>query len=160
MHFLLGNINNDIDVNVPKDFIKSKYSKLEYYLIKIGLEKYYNVNIFNIVYTDNGKPYLKDLDIYISISHSEDLVCVSFNNKEVGVDLQHFKEVKDNLKKYINIDESLSSKETIIEISKREAAIKLEGLRLMNINELDLNKYDFEIFSNIIFVIVVVTKKV
>ena len=160
MHLLLGNINNNIDTKVPKYFIKSKYSKIEYHLIKTGLKKFYNIDDFKVLYTENGKPYLKDSSVYISISHSENYVCVCFDDVEVGVDIQHFKEIKNNLKKYINIDKSLSSRESIIEISKRESAIKLEGLRLMNINDIDLNNYTFEIYDNKLYVIVVVTKKV
>ena len=160
MHLLLGNIKNRIDIEVPKHFITSKYSKLEYSLIKEGLKRLYNIDKFEIVYTENGKPYLKNLNIYISISHSEDYVCICISDKEVGVDIQHFKDVKDNLKKYINVDKSLNSKDTIIEISKREAVIKLEGLRLMNIKEVDLNKYSFKIYDNNQYVIVIASKKV
>lgn len=159
MHIVLGSIKNDIDIEVPENFITSKYSKLEYSLIKDGLKRLYNIDNFKVLYTDNGKPYLEDLDIYISISHSEDYVCVCFSKEEIGIDIQHFKEIKDNLKKYLNIDKSLSNKDTIIEISKREAAIKLEGLRLMNINDINLEKYNFKIYSNKRFVIVVATKK-
>ena len=159
MHIALGSINNDIDIEVPEYFITSKYSKLEYSLIKEGLKRLYNIDKFEIVYTENGKPYLKDLNIHISISHSQDYVCVCFSEEEIGIDIQHFKEIKDNIKKYINVDKSLSDKDTIIEISKREAAIKLEGLRLMNINDINLEKYNFKIYSNKLFVIVVATKK-
>ena len=159
MHIVLGSINNDIDLEVPENFITSKYSKLEYSLIKDGLKRLYNIDEFKVLYTDNGKPYLKDLNIYISISHSQDYVCVCFSEEEIGIDIQHFKEIKDNIKKYINVDKSLSDKDTIIEISKREAAIKLEGLRLMNINDINLEKYNFKIYSNKLFVIVVATKK-
>ena len=159
MHIVLGSINNDIDLKVPENFITSKYSKLEYSLIKDGLKRLYNIDEFKVLYTDNGKPYLKDLNIYISISHSQDYVCVCFSKEEIGIDIQHFKEIKDNIKKYINVDKSLSDKDTIIEISKREAAIKLEGLRLMNINDINLEKYNFKIYSNKLFVIVVATKK-
>ena len=159
MHIVLGSNKNDIDIEVPEYFITSKYSKLEYSLIKDGLKRLYNIDNFKVLYTDNGKPYLEDLDIYISISHSEDYVCVCFSEEKIGIDIQHFKEVKDNLKKYLNIDKSLSNKDTIIEISKREAAIKLEGLRLMNINDINFENYKYKIYSNKRFVIVVATKK-
>ena len=159
MHIVLGSNKNDIDIEVPEYFITSKYSKLEYSLIKDGLKRLYNIDNFKVLYTDNGKPYLEDLDIYISISHSEDYVCVCFSEEKIGIDIQHFKEVKDNLKKYLNIDKSLSNKDTIIEISKREAAIKLEGLRLMNINDINFENYNYKIYSNKRFVIVVATKK-
>ena len=109
MHIALGSINNDIDLEVPENFITSKYSKLEYSLIKDGLKRLYNIDEFKVLYTDNGKPYLKDLNIYISISHSQDYVCFCFSEEEIGIDIQHFREIKDNIKKYINVDKSLIS---------------------------------------------------
>ena len=60
------NINSK-KINVSFN-IKNKYYNAEYYLIKKGLYKYFNIDKFKIMYTKNGKPYLNN-GIYLSISH-------------------------------------------------------------------------------------------
>ena len=42
-----------------------------------------------VVYKDNkGKPYLKDCNKYISISHSDEYVVVAIGDSNIGVDIQ------------------------------------------------------------------------
>ena len=41
-----------------------------------------------ISYTEAGKPYLKNLDQNISISHSKNFACLFLSEKEVGVDIE------------------------------------------------------------------------
>ena len=52
---------------------ENKYYNAEYYLIKRGLHKYFNIDKFKIMYTKNGKPFL-DNNVYLSISHDKDIV--------------------------------------------------------------------------------------
>ena len=41
-----------------------------------------------IMYTEAGKPFLKDLNQTISISHSKDFACLFLSEKEIGVDIE------------------------------------------------------------------------
>lgn len=50
-------------------------------------------------YNDKGKPYLekssgsKDLNVYFSLSHSEECVICAISHKEIGADIQQIKQV-------------------------------------------------------------------
>ena len=154
MHLLISDVNDKVDCFVPSFFIKNKYSKIEYKLIKKGLKKFYNINSFDIYYSENGKPYLKDLDINISISHDENLVCVLLSKKNVGVDLQYIKTVKSGFKNLLNIPIDYNDVNSLIEFSKRETIIKILNLKLNEINNLDLSSYKFRIYVYDTFFIV------
>lgn len=39
-------------------------------------------------YGTQGKPYFRDIPLYFSLSHSENLVCLSVSEQEVGADIQ------------------------------------------------------------------------
>lgn len=135
MHLLLADIfNNNYNGYVDEKFVKNKYSKLEYLMISYGLKKFYNIDSFDIYYSKNGKPYLRGLDIYISISHDRNLVCVAFNNKNIGVDLQFISLVKGNFREFLELPLSFNNDECLIEFSKREAIIKLLDKTISEIN--------------------------
>lgn len=154
MYLLVDNILNDkIDCDVPSEFVKNKYSRLEYQLIRQGLKKHYNIDHFEIVYSNFGKPYLNNIDINISISHDENLVCVLLSRESIGVDLQFIKPVSFGVKDFLNIPVHFNNTESIIEFSKREATIKLFNLKLIDINSLDLSLCNFEIYEYNNFVI-------
>lgn len=154
MKYLTGNIKQNDDIkDVPSNFIKNKYSSLEYHLISKGLKEFYNINKFKVLYTSNGKPYL-DNDIHISITNSNDLVVVAFNEDNFGVDMEYYKNINPHLKKILNIDSNLNDKEYIIEFCKREAIIKLEDIKLVNINDIDTSIYSFKIIERENYVIV------
>ena len=58
------------------------YSTLNCMLDDIGIE------IYEILYNENGKPYLKDEDIHFSISHTDGLVAVCISDSPVGIDCE------------------------------------------------------------------------
>ena len=157
MNILKCSINDSIDFNLDKKLIKNKYTKYEYYLIKRGLKDLYNINNFNLYYTKNGKPYL-DNDIYISISHSEDIVIVVLDIVPVGVDIQFYKEVNSSFKDILGIT-SNNNKEIIDIFSKKETVLKLNGDIFKNINNYNLNDYYFETIYNDFYVINCVYQK-
>ena len=147
--FLLGNITNSYyKYQTPKYFQKNKYSNLEYYLIKEGLNKFYNIKRFKILYTKNGKPYIKNKNIHISITTSKNLVAVVFSNNKIGLDIEYIRKNIDNIKKFLNIDKDLDNINTLIEFSKRESNIKKEGLTLKEINKINTKNENFIIYNN------------
>jgi phosphopantetheinyl transferase len=141
MNILKCSINDNIDFNLDKMLIKNKYTKYEYFLIKKGLKEYYNIDNFNLYYTDNGKPYL-DNNICISISHDEDIVVCVFDTVPIGVDIQFYKEINPTFKNVLGIYGN--DKETTDLFSKKEAILKLNGDVFKNINKYNLNDYYFE----------------
>lgn len=155
MYLLIDDIkNNVINYGIPKKFIKNKYSSTEYSLIRYGLLIFYNITDFDIEYLESGKPFFKNLDINISISHDNNLVCVLLSSKRIGVDLQFFYPVSNKLKKFLNIPIFYDSIDSVIEFSKREAFIKLFNLSINNINNLNLSlcKYKLYLFNDYVVV--------
>ena len=151
MNILKCSISDDINFCLAKELIKNKYTKYEYYLIKKGLKEFYNIDSFNLYYTNNGKPYL-DNDIYISISHSEDIVVVVLDIVPVGVDVQFYKEITSSFKEVLGINTN-DMKETIDIFSKKEAILKLNGDVFKNINNYNINDYVFETIYDDYYVI-------
>lgn len=118
---------------------ENKYYNAEYYLIKKGLHKYFNIDKFKIMYTKNGKPYL-DNDIYLSISHDKEIVVIVLSNIPVGIDIQYYRKLNNNV--LTNINKMLNIKgNTITNFSIKEAILKLNGDILKNINNYDINDY-------------------
>ena len=156
IHLLLGNITNKYyKYKTPKYFKNNKYSDLEYYLIKEGLYKFYKIKRFKIEYTKNGKPYLKNKEIYISITTSNNLVSVVFSSKPIGLDIEYIKDNIYKIKDYLNIDSKLNNIEVLIEFSKRESNIKKNNLTLKEINNLKLDKESFIVYNNNYYVTVI-----
>lgn len=131
------NINSK-KINVSFN-IKNKYYNAEYYLIKKGLYKYFNIDKFKIMYTKNGKPYLNN-GIYLSISHDREIVVVALSNVPVGIDIQYYRKLNNNV--LANIKKLLNIKSNIItNFSIKEAILKLNGDILKNINNYDISDY-------------------
>ena len=71
------------------------------------LTKYIAKNMFNLtnteIITKDKKPVLASSDLKFSISHSEDYVAVAFSKKEIGLDIEKYKERNlEKLSKYFN----------------------------------------------------------
>ena len=53
------------------------------------------------IYNESGKPYLKDKNLYFSLSHSNGIVALTVSKEEIGLDIELIKPVKDALAKRI-----------------------------------------------------------
>ncbi len=61
-----------------------------------------------VILTDsNGKPYVKNADIYFNISHSGDMVACALCDSPVGIDIEKMREVDDKLIKFVSTNEEL-----------------------------------------------------
>ena len=89
---------------------------------------------FEILKTDNGKPYIEGNPLHFSISHSGDRGLIAISDKPIGVDIEIF---KDKLRK--SVIERFSAREQaeiaderdfLIHWTAREAYIKLYGLTI------------------------------
>ncbi|MGN0823851.1 MAG: 4'-phosphopantetheinyl transferase family protein [Candidatus Coproplasma sp.] len=56
---------------------------------------------FSLCYNQNGKPYLRDGKVYFNLSHSGSVAVCAVSDREVGVDVQAFRPVKDELLKKV-----------------------------------------------------------
>lgn len=119
-----------------------KYSNNEKYVehvLGLFLTKFVAKNIYDIENTQivvkNHKPEFEFGNLVFSISHSNDIVLVAFNNKNVGVDVEYIKE-RDNFKeimtRYGEVVENPSSLDFYRFWTLHEAEIKL-GLPIKSI---------------------------
>lgn len=139
MKYLIGHLDDQIIFETPNVFLKNKYSKIEYNLVKSGLKKFYNIESFNITY-DEGKPIL-DVPIFISISNSYNTVIVAFSLKPIGVDIELIRDVDVALVKYLNMSTDSLNVDVLKEYCSREAIIKLDNLKLFDINRINKDDY-------------------
>ncbi len=102
--------------------------------------------------TESGKPYFKDLlNLHFSISHTKNALAVAFSSSPIGIDAELLREV--NLKaskKFCSPEEQKyigTSLKRFFEIwTKKEAFIKLKGLKLKDIKEAKTDfAYSFDV---------------
>ena len=65
------------------------------------------------VYNESGKPYLKDKNLYFSLSHSNGIVALTVSKEEIGLDIELIKPVKDALAKRIMTTEEYNIYNTL-----------------------------------------------
>ena len=85
-----------------------KRSLLAGYLIQVGVKEWIWEESglqadaaplsLSYVYGEDGKPYLRDhKDIHFNISHSGQYVTAAFSSEEVGIDIQHHRELRTDI---------------------------------------------------------------
>ena len=92
---------------------------------------------------ESGKTYISNYDIYFNISHSDKYIAVAISNKEIGIDIEEYRKYDEKvLKTFANEDEvsyvKNSNRKRIDYIklyTSKEAYIKCNGLRLLNIKD-------------------------
>ena len=63
------------------------------------LENYFFMDTTKVeyIYNEFGKPYIKDSNLYFSLSHSNGVIALAVSKEEIGLDIEIIKDVKDNL---------------------------------------------------------------
>ncbi len=63
------------------------------------LENYFFMDTTKVeyIYNEFGKPYIKDSNLYFSLSHSNGVIALAVSKEEIGLDIELIKDVKDNL---------------------------------------------------------------
>ena len=105
---------------------KSHQARLQILLDRLLALKYLNTTIFK--YNEYNKPYFKNCPIYFNISHCENMIALIISNKEVGIDIEKIREIKNKeiIAKKLNIKTN-SSYKIIKRFSKMEAYFKKIG---------------------------------
>lgn len=106
------------------------------------------------IYNESGKPYLKDKNLYFSLSHSNGIVALTVSKEEIGLDIELIKPVKDSVAKRImndreyNIYSSLDKNKKITYFyevwTSKEAYVKKLGTTI------SLNPSNIEIDEDIL----------
>lgn len=80
-------------INTLKNPILKKQTLAAEILIKKLLYNTYNITDAIIERTNSGRPYIKNYNIYISISHSKNVVVCAADNSPIGVDIEKIRPV-------------------------------------------------------------------
>ncbi len=144
---------------------KSKEKEIEH-LLGIFLTKFIAKQVYDVknleIETRGGKPFFKSNEIFFSISHSENIVMVVFNNSNIGVDVEYMKDGKNYkliMKRY-GIDAKNPSKKEFYRFwTVHEAEIKLNGHIRSLFSELLEENYMLACVSDNIFVANFLIKK-
>ena len=158
MKYLIKNINdvNDADIN---NFVLNSNDKLKYnkilnkkrkkqfiigrMLLSELLITEYNKKYIDIpiIFNKNGKPYLKNNNIYFNISHSNDYVICAISDKNIGVDIEKIKSVNKNSVKFYAKEKEVEyicnndidfNRRAICIYSLKEAYYKMNGFDIKN----------------------------
>ena len=118
----IKNCAEDVSFN---DDLKKKQHFAGRYLLHYILEKEYGIKDFETE-IKNGKPFLKNLPYYYSISHSKNLVGLAIGDKPVGFDIEFNKTERDFEKISKRYEKEIKTKKEFYEFwTKHEAKIKL-----------------------------------
>ena len=125
-----------------------------------------NIYNYSCFYNKYGKPYLKNIDKYFSISHTKNISVCVISDKEIGVDIEYLRYNELVMKRMFNEKEidlikSSKNKEEMFTIiwTIKESYSKLLGLGLnynfKNIDTFNLkNKISVKKYQNYIVTIV------
>ncbi|MBQ4570665.1 MAG: 4'-phosphopantetheinyl transferase superfamily protein [Bacilli bacterium] len=113
-----------------------------------------DINLLEYVYNESGKPYLKDDNLYFSLSHSNGIVALTVSKEEIGLDIELIKPIKESVVKRImndreyNIYSSLDKNKKITYFyevwTSKEAYVKKLGTTI------SLNPSNIEIDEDIL----------
>lgn len=106
-----------------------------------GLESY------EVLRTNNGKPYFKNSNVYFSLSDKDNLVVGVSSTKNVGIDIERLSYRPKVVKYFFNAKEQEliqnSSDKAYLFTKiwvKKEAILKMKGLTLESIRDIDTTK--------------------
>lgn len=142
------------------DRLKFKKNKIQslasWHLLKDALyEHSLDIKKLEFYYNKHGKPFIKDKNIYFSLSHSENRVMCAIDKNPVGCDVEKIK--SRDISSLINVF-TPSEKEIIgnnVELfyemwTYKESYIKLKGESIKNLKDFEIVKEDniFKISQN------------
>ena len=175
MKYIISNIENYSDKEIDsfytkmhiakknkiakyKSMIRKKQSIVGDILLKKLLNDYkIDYNNVDYVFNENGKPYLKDINLYYNISHSYNYVVIAVSKKEIGIDIEKIRKTNINSIDYFATEKEkeyiLSSKEGIEKrlfqiYSLKEAYIKMYGNKLNNLKNIEFKMINNHVICN------------
>ncbi len=127
------------------------------------LEKEFGIKNVLLCREESGKPYLCDSELYVSISHCDDIAVCAVDTTPLGIDIERIKDINDALIERVCTDEEKQYvsggdfKKRFFEIwTKKEAYFKKQGTGITNfksVNVLSLSFFYFELEDYIIAII-------
>lgn len=126
-----------------------------YDLLKKILKEEYNIDSFTIIKNEFGKPYLKDNQLYFSISHDIDTCAIAISSSEIGIDLEYLNYNEKVINKYFyDAEKEIMAKSNNLKYDftkiwvKKEAYLKMKGTGLnFGKENVDTTKIDAKIID-------------
>lgn len=114
------------NINIIFDGIKKDNIDSQKKLMLQELSKLEDIqdNEIAINYSKLGKPFLKNSDLQISITHSGEYIAMSLSSKSIGIDLQENKDINDVLEKYILEGSEESDLDPLVMWTHKESCLK------------------------------------
>ncbi len=131
--------------SLHNEYLKKKSIGAELLLIQMLCAQYREMSLpLKIKASETGKPYFCDnTGVFFNLSHSKDMVACVIADTEVGIDIQHMGEYKEDIidrfftddeQKYIEI--AKNKKLAFYEVwTKKEALLKCKGTGLGSIGK-------------------------
>lgn len=124
-------------------------------LLKKILKEEYNIDSFTIIKNEFGKPYLKDNQLYFSISHDVDTCAIAISSSEIGIDLEYLNYNERVINKYFyDAEKEIMAKSNNLKYDftkiwvKKEAYLKMKGTGLnFGKENVDTTKIDAKIID-------------
>lgn len=124
-------------------------------LLKKILKEEYNIDSFTIIKNEFGKPYLKDNQLYFSISHDIDTCAIAISSSEIGIDLEYLNYNERVINKYFyDAEKEIMAKSNNLKYDftkiwvKKEAYLKMKGTGLnFGKENVDTTKIDAKIIE-------------
>lgn len=112
-----------------------------------------NIDDYEVIYNDNGKPYIKNNIYYFNISNKDDITVLLLSDYECGVDIEKIKYNEKIVNKYYNkkeqrlVNKAKKKEEAFTKIwVKKESYIKMLGIGLKyGIENVDTTKIKYKI---------------
>lgn len=130
-----------------------KNSLAGWFGVTTGLKELFGIENPQILRQKNGKPYLKNNEVFFCISHTDDTVAVAFSEYPVGIDIEYTREYNDKVSRkmfseneqaYVNGDDVKFTKLWTL----KEAAVKATGEGIRAAKKYSFNFCDDEIRAN------------
>lgn len=124
-------------------------------LLKKILKEEYSIDSFTIIKNEFGKPYLKDNQLYFSISHDIDTCAIAISSSEIGIDLEYLNYNERVINKYFyDAEKEIMAKSNNLKYDftkiwvKKEAYLKMKGTGLnFGKENVDTTKIDAKIID-------------
>lgn len=137
----------------PADRSRSLAGEL---LIKKLLSESFGISSPVICRGKNGQPFVKDSNVFISITHSDSLIAVAADLKPVGIDAEKIKPYNlkliervccDEEKAYVLSDNSLTDRRFCEIWTAKEAYFKRQGTGITDFKSVNILSLDRHIFD-------------
>lgn len=152
------------EINLFNSF-KFEKRKLQWLAYRHSLKSLLKNNYNSIVYDENGKPFIENSKINISVSHSADFSCaIISDNKNVGIDIETKKHSAEKIKeKFLNKNEIFyinsqndntlylkywCAKESIYKSLEKNYTIFLKNIEIENFSNKELTTFAKIKFNN------------